>query len=169
MSTPYDDSHLGVGGEDRLDDPIEAPHGTYEKGEVSSIGALISDISSDLSTLIRQELDLAKAEARQSATRAGKGVGMLGGAGLAGYFALLFLSIAAWWGLGALIHNHGWSAVIIAVIWAIIAAILASMGRKSMKDIDGLPRTVETAKKVPGALKGNDSDRADSNRSEGRA
>lgn len=138
------------------DDQVHAAHQDYAKGEVSSVGALISDISSDLSTLIHQELELAKAEAKESATRAGKGAGMLGGAGVAGHMALLFLSIAAWWGIGSLLDNLGWSAVIVGVIWAVVAGILASMGRKNIKDINGLPRTVETAKQVPGALKGND-------------
>ncbi len=82
---------------------------------LSSVGEIFADISRDLSTLMRQEVELAKAELRESATRAGKGAGMFGGAGLAGYFVLLFLSIAVWWGLG----NHlgrGWSALIVALI-----------------------------------------------------
>jgi Putative Actinobacterial Holin-X, holin superfamily III len=138
------------------DDEIQGSHETYVKGEVSSIGALIGDITADLSTLMRQEVALAKAEARESATRAGKGVGMLGGAGAAAFYAVLFLSIALWWALGSLIDSLGWSAVIVAVIWAIIAAVLASMGRKKLKEVQGMSRTVETAKQVPDALKGNE-------------
>ena len=46
----------------------------------TSIGQLISDISDDLSRLFRQEVELAKAEVRQEATKAGKAAGMLGGA-----------------------------------------------------------------------------------------
>jgi hypothetical protein len=140
----------GTGGEQ-----VRTSHGSIDKGDLSSIGALISDISTDLSTLIRKEMELAKAEARESATKAGKGAGLLGGAGVAGHLALLFLSVAAWWGLGSLMDNRGWAAVIVAVVWAIVAAVLASMGRKSMKEISGVPRTMETAKQVPGALKGN--------------
>lgn len=128
-------------------------------GEASSIGAIIADISADLSTLIHQEMELAKVEVKDSATKAGKGAGFLGGAGVAGHLALLFLSIALWWGLGSLMNNHGWAAVVVAVIWGIIAAVLASMGRKRLKTINGMPRTVETASKVPDALKGNE-DRA---------
>ena len=56
-----------------------------------SLGELISEVTGDLSTLMRQELELAKAELQQSASRAGKGAGMLGGAAVAGYFVLLFL------------------------------------------------------------------------------
>jgi hypothetical protein len=140
----------GNGGEQ-----VRTSHGTIEKGDISAIGSLISNISTDLSTLIHQELDLAKAEARESATKASKGAGLLGGAGVAGHLALVFLSIAVWWGLGSAIDNHGWSAVIVAVFWGIVAAVLASMGRKSMKEVSGVPRTMETAKQVPDALKGN--------------
>ena len=66
-----------------------------------SLGDLISEVTTDLSTLMRQELELAKAELQQSASRAGKGAGMLGGAAVAGYFVLLFVSIALWWAIGS--------------------------------------------------------------------
>ncbi len=138
------------------EDQIQGSHETYTKGEVSSIGALISDVASDLSLLMRQEVALAKAEARESATRAGKGAGLLGGAGAAAFYAVLFLSVALWWALGDLIDSLGWSAVIVAVLWAVVAAILASMGRKKLKEVQGMSRTVETAKQVPDALKGNE-------------
>ena len=79
-----------------------------------SLGDLISEVTADLSTLMRQELELAKAELQQSASRAGKGAGMLGGAAVAGYFVLLFVSIALWWAIGSA-TGLGWSAVIVAV------------------------------------------------------
>ena len=79
--------------------------------------SLLGDVSKDLSDLVRQEIALAKAEATQSATRVGKGAGLLGGAGVAGHFVLLFLSIALWWGLGNSI-GRGWSALIVAAVWA---------------------------------------------------
>jgi hypothetical protein len=83
---------------------------------------------------------------------------MLGGAGLAGYFALLFLSIALWWLIG---HwtGLGWSALIVAVLWGIAAAVLASTGRTELKRVRGMPRTVETAKQIPDAMKGNEDPR----------
>ncbi len=120
-----------------------------------SLGDLISEVTADLSTLMRQELELAKAELQQSATRAGKGAGMLGGAAVAGYFVLLFASIALWWAIGAA-TGLGWSAVIVAVIWGITAAVLAAAGRKSLRSVRGLPKTADTVKKIPDALKGNE-------------
>jgi hypothetical protein len=120
-----------------------------------SLGDLIGEVTEDLSTLMRQELELAKAELQQSATRAGKGAGMLGGAAVAGYFVLLFASIALWWAIGAA-TGLGWSAVIVAVIWGIIAAVLAAAGRSSLRSVRGLPKTADTVKKIPDALKGNE-------------
>ena len=134
----------------RLDDPSAR--------SLSNVGDIFADISRDLSTLIRQETELAKAEVRDSATRAGAGAGMLGGAGVAGHFVLLFLSIALWWGLGSAI-GRGWSAVVVAVIWAVIAAVLAAMGRKKLKQVKGIPQTTATAREIPDALKGNEDKR----------
>lgn len=125
-----------------------------ERAATTPLGELLSDVSRDLSSLFRQEVALAKAELTDSAKKAGKGAGMFGGAGLTALFALLFLSIAAWWGLGYLIGN-AWSALVIAVVYAIVAAILALRGRKEIKEIQGVPQTVETAKEVPETLKPN--------------
>jgi len=124
-----------------------------ESEDGRSIGQIMGDVSKDVSTLMRQEVALAKAEARQSATQAGKGIGMFVGAGVAGLLFLAFLSVWAWWELGAQI-GRSWSAFIVAVVWAIIAAILYAVGRSEMKRIRGLPTTTETLGKVPNALKG---------------
>lgn len=123
--------------------------------DTRSLGEIVSGITTDLSTLMRQEIELAKAEATQSAKRAGKGAGMLGGAGFAGYFVLLFLSISLWWGLGDWM-GHAWSALVVAILWGIVAAVLAAKGRKEMAEVRGLDRTAETVKKIPNAVKGNE-------------
>jgi hypothetical protein len=120
-----------------------------------SLGVLISEVTTDLSTLMRQELELAKAELQQTATRAGKGAGMLGGAAAAGYFVLLFASVALWWAIGSA-TGLGWAAVIVAVIWAVIGAVLYGVGRKSLRSVRGLPKTADTVKRIPDALKGNE-------------
>ena len=124
-----------------------------ERHDSPSLGERLGDVTRDLSTLMRQEVALAKAEASQSASRAGKGIGLLAGAALGGYFVLLFLSIALWVAIGSQI-GYGWSALIVAVIWAIIAAVLASVGKKELDKVRGVPRTTETLGKIPNALKG---------------
>jgi hypothetical protein len=134
--------------------PETPPTAAHAKADSTSLGDLLGDVTRDLSTLMRQELELAKAEAKQSATRAGKGSGMFAGAGVAGHFVLLFLSIALWYALGELMHL-GWSAVVVALIWGIIAAVLAATGRKEFKRIKGMPQTVETVQEIPPTLKPN--------------
>lgn len=138
-----------------MSSPADLPPSTaHVKSETLPLGELLSDVTRDISTLMRQEVELAKVEIKDSASKAGKGAGMLGGAAYAGHITVLFLSIALWWALGQLV-GLGWSAVIVAVIWGIIAAVLASVGRKELKAIKGLPRTAETVKEIPPALKPN--------------
>jgi hypothetical protein len=137
----------------------DMPTPSQQKAAETSLGDLVGEVSRDLSELMRKELELAKAELSESAKRAGKGAGLMGGAGYAGGMAVLFLSIAVWWGLGDLIDSLGWSAVIVAVIWAIVAAILYAVGRKRLKTVQGAPKTVETVKEIPEALKRNQENR----------
>ena len=122
-----------------------------------SLGELLGEVTSDLSTLLRQEVELAKAEVRESGTRAGKGIGLLAGAGIGGFLAVLFVSIALWWGLGYLVGN-AWSGLIVAALWGVVAAVLVATGRKELARIKGLPRTADTVGKIQNALKGNEED-----------
>jgi len=132
--------------------PEPAPSAAHQKADNASLGELLGDVTRDLSTLMRQEVELAKAELKQSATKAGKGSGMLAGAGVAGHFVLVFLSLGLMFALGALMPL-GWAALIVAVIWGIIAAVLASIGRKELKQVKGLPQTGETLSEIPPTLK----------------
>ena len=129
--------------------------GTSGQASSPSFGELFSHVSEDLSTLVRQEIALAKAEATQSAKQAGTGAGLLAGAGVGGHFVLLFLSLALMWGLAALI-GLGWSSVVVAVLWAIIAGVLALVGRSRLRQAPGLPQTTESLKQAPNALKGHE-------------
>ena len=117
------------------------------------LGELIGDVTRDLSTLMRQELALARAELKQEATRTGKAAGALGAAGFAGYMVLLFLSLALWWALSHLI-GHSWSALVVALLWGAVAAALYVTGRKQLREVRSPERTVDTVSHVPDALRG---------------
>lgn len=132
----------------------DMPTPSQQKASETSLGDLVGEVSRDLSALMRQELELAKAELAESAKRAGMGAGLLGAAGYAAMMAVLFLSLALWWALGLLI-GLGWSGVVVAVLWAIVAGILFAIGRSRLKTVEGAPQTVETVKEIPEALKRN--------------
>ena len=119
----------------------------------ASVGALLGEVTRDLSTLMRQEVALAKAELRQEAGTAGKAAGAWAGAALAGFMVVLFLSYALWWGLSN-VMDQGWAALIVAVLWALIGAVLYAVGRSRVRQLRGLPRTTQTVREVPEALKG---------------
>jgi hypothetical protein len=138
---------------------VTAPYPTDRTGdrndEVSetSIGDLIGNISNDLSQLFRQEVELAKAEVKQEASKAGKAAGMLGAAGFAGYLTVVLLSFALVFALSN-VMDAGWAALIVAVIWGIIGAVLYANGRKKLKTVDPVPhRTVDTIKEDASWLK----------------
>lgn len=121
--------------------------------EGTSVGQLMGAVSQDLSTLVRQELELAKAEVKVEAAKAAKGAGMLGGAGYAGHLTVLFLSLALWAALASAIPA-GWAALVVAAVWAVVAAVLYTGGRKQLKTVDPKPeRTVETLSRVPDAVR----------------
>jgi hypothetical protein len=136
--------------------PIGSPGNAGRGADVEdiSLGELLGNVSRDLSTLMRQEVSLAKAEIRAEAVKAGKGAGMLAGASLAGWLTVLFASIALWWAL-ANVMDEGLAALIVAALWAVIGGVLYATGRRALRSMNPTPeRTVDTVKQVPDALKG---------------
>jgi uncharacterized membrane protein YqjE len=111
-----------------------------------SLGQIVGDLSNDLTTLVKQELELARTELKEEAAKAGKGAGMLGGAGVSGLLALILGSFA----LAYLLDN--WMPVelaflIVTILWAIVGAVLAARGRKELKNANPqLPETQQTLK-----------------------
>lgn len=111
-----------------------------------SIGDLLGEISTDLSQLVRDEIELAKAEIKQESTKAGKAVGMLGGAGYAGHLVLLLGSLTVIFAL-ANVMDVAWAALIVTAVWAVVAAVLYTTGRKRLRTVNLKPeQTVETLK-----------------------
>ncbi|GAA4811224.1 phage holin family protein [Streptomyces ziwulingensis] len=115
-------------------------------GPHESVGELIGEMSTDLSQLVRGEIELAKAEIKEEAGKAGKAAGMLGGAGYAGHLAVLMGSLAVIFALSN-VMDLAWAALIVTALWAVVAAVLYVTGRKRLRTIDVKPeRTVETVK-----------------------
>jgi uncharacterized membrane protein YqjE len=110
-------------------------------------GDLVKELSQQVSTLVRQEVELAKAEVTEKGKKAGIGAGMLGGAGVAGLFTLGALT--AFLILALDLAVPAWAAaLIVTAVWAVVAAVLAFRGRQKVKEV-GSPmpeKTVESVK-----------------------
>ncbi|MBW3645284.1 MAG: phage holin family protein [Actinobacteria bacterium] len=111
-----------------------------------SLQELWSDMTSEAGTLVRKEIELAKLEAKESATRASKAGVMFGAGGVVALLALQLLSFAAAWGLAAVLPT-GFAFLIVGVVYVVIAAALFSQGRKRAAEVKLVPeQTVETLK-----------------------
>ncbi|MGC5039090.1 phage holin family protein [Streptomyces sp. DT190] len=122
-------------------------HAPKHRGqEDSSMGELLSTVTSDVQHLLHQEVELAKAEIREEATKAGKAAGMFGGAGFAGYMVAVLLTLAAMFGL-ANVMDLAWAALIVTALWAVIGLVLYRRGRTQMRTVSPKPeQTMETLK-----------------------
>ena len=110
------------------------------------IGDLVKDLAGQTSTLIRQEIELAQAELSQKGKQAGKGAGMLVGAAVAGLLALGAVTAALITLLDDVMATP-LAALIVTVLWAVVALVLASAGRKSLQQATPpVPQIVETVK-----------------------
>ena len=111
------------------------------------IGELLKQLSEETTTLVRKELDLAKAEMTEKAKEAGKGAGMFGAAGILGFLALGALTAFFIMLLDGAVPNWA-AALIVAAVYAAIAGVLALTGRNKVQEATPpMPeQTVETIK-----------------------
>ena len=145
----------GAGRVNAIDTSAGTGSTVADTGADTSLATALTAVTRDVTTLMQQEVALAKAEARQSASRVGQSVGMFAGAGVAAFLFVLFLSIALWWAIGDR-TGLGWAALIVAVIWAIAGAVLALVAKKQLDRVNGLQQTTDTLAKVPNALTGHE-------------
>jgi nitrogen regulatory protein PII-like uncharacterized protein len=136
--------------------------GSYAAGSTSSshdisdvsVGEIMGRISADMSTLMRQEMQLAKAELTVEAKKAGAAAGMLAAAGVAGFFLLMFALITLWQALASWFDEDAWSALVVTVLLAVVTGVLALMGKKKLQQVNPKPeQTIETLQEAPSALK----------------
>ncbi len=125
-----------------------------DRGE-RSLGELFGDLSRETSTLVRQEVTLAKAELTQTATQVGKDVGVLAVGGAIAYAGLFALLAAVVLGLVALGLPAWLAALIVGVVVAGGGYALVRRGLSALKGVDMAPRqTMETLTEDVNALKG---------------
>ena len=121
--------------------------------EEPTVGALVADVSRDISALIQSEIQLAKAELSVSVKAGLIGSGLFA---VAGFFALLGLILGSV-AIAYFIHMSGldlaWCFLIVFGGYLLIAGLLAVLGIISLKKIGAPKRTIATAKQIPSALK----------------
>jgi uncharacterized membrane protein YqjE len=111
-----------------------------------SLPELMAAMTTDLSTLMRKEVALAKLETKEELSQAAKAGGLLAGGALAAHLALLFVSLAVAWLLDNWMPTEV-AFLIVAVLYAIAAAVMASTGRQRLRQVNPVPeQTVETLK-----------------------
>ena len=119
---------------------------TARGGDERSLGQIMGDVANDLTALVREELELARAELKAEAARAGRGAGMLGGAGISGLLALVFVSLAATFVLDNWMPTE-LAALIVGLVWAAAGAALALRGKRELQQTNPqLPTTQQTLK-----------------------
>ncbi|QFG67593.1 phage holin family protein [Ornithinimicrobium pratense] len=135
--------------------PVDpAPQSRTDGTSSRTLGQLVSDVSADISQIVRGELELAKLEIKQDVSHAGKGAGMLAGAAVFGLYGLglLFLGLA---GVIAIWLNWWAGLLIVAGVLFVVAAILAVVGKNAMQRVKGKPeRTIDQAQQTVDTLKG---------------
>ena len=119
------------------------------------MGALVHDLTQDISTLVRDEMRLAQAELAEKGKRAGVGIGMFSAAGLLAFFGLATLITTAILALSLALP--GWlAALIVAVVLFVVAGIVAMAGKSNVQQATppAPERTIESIKEDVAAVKG---------------
>jgi hypothetical protein len=110
------------------------------------LGELFGELAADVSSLMRQEIQLAQAEIKAEAAKAAKGAGLLGAAGFAGYMVLLLGSLTIAYALSGPL-GLGWATFFVTALWAVAGAVMAVVGRRRLQTVSPTPqRTVQTLK-----------------------
>jgi hypothetical protein len=111
-----------------------------QRAESRSLGDLFGDLSRSLSTLIHQEMELARTEVRGQVTRVSRDVVLIGLGGMILYGGFLALLAAAVFGLVEMGVTPWLAALVIAVVVGIVGAVLVAAGREGLRKTDLVPR-----------------------------
>jgi hypothetical protein len=118
-----------------------------------SLGQLFAEASRDLSALVHDEIELAKAEIRRDVKNGVTGGAMFGAAAFVALLAVILLSIAAAYGLVAAGLHPGWAFLIVAGVYLLGAVLFALMGKRAVSKVGPPQRTIRTSKETAAFLK----------------
>ena len=121
-----------------------------------TLGKLVMDAQRDISSLVSKEIQLAKSELKISVKHGGVGIGLFAGAAFIAVLAIIMLSVAFayflnWNGQGLDLH---WAFTVVFVVYVLIAALLAYIGLRQVKQVKAPERAIEQGRQIPQALKG---------------
>ena len=135
--------------------PVAPPPPDRLRADDRSLGDLFSELTSETSLLVRQEIALAKTELREEATEAGKNIGFVAAGGAVAYAGLITLLVGLGWLLGELILDAEWLGLLI--IGAVVAGIgyaLVQKGLAALRQMSPAPdTTIQTLKEDKAWLK----------------
>lgn len=117
---------------------------TQTPTEERSLGQLVAQAMAQAQKLFKAEIELAKAELKEDAKRAGLAGGMFGGAAFLGYFGALFCSVAAAFGIHALGITLGWSFLIVGGAYLVLAGMVGFVGKRNIDKMPKVNRTKQT-------------------------
>jgi hypothetical protein len=122
------------------------PRPAVERAREPSVGQLVSDVAAGVSSLVKAEIALAKAELRQEAQKAVAGVAGLAVAAAAGLMIVPLLSLAAVYALSEVMAGY-WAALIVAGGWALIAGLAGLFGALRLRRVKPVPtQAIEAVK-----------------------
>lgn len=130
------------------------PANRQVKDDEPTIGKLVTDVSRDVSSLISQEIKLAKSELKVSVKAGGTGIGLFVGAAFLGLIAIILLSMTIaffinWSGQGLALH---WAFLIVTAFYLLLAALLAFIGLRKVKQVKAPERAIKQAQEAKKAL-----------------
>ena len=119
-----------------------------------TLGQLVAEATQDISSIVRSEVALAKAEMAADAKKAGLGAGMFATAGVFAFLALILLLIAAAYGLVALGLSPWLAFLIVALVLLLIGAVLVLVGKRSIASVQGKPeRAIKSTQETIAAVR----------------
>ena len=121
-----------------------------------TLGKLVMDAQRDISSLVSKEIQLAKSELKISVKHGGVGIGLFAGAAFIALLAIIMLSVAFayflnWNGEGLDLHL---AFTVVFVVYVLVAALLAYIGLRQVKQVKAPERAIEQGRQIPQALKG---------------
>ena len=121
--------------------------------EDPTIGKLVADASRDISSLLRNEIALAKSELRVSVKAGGMSIAMFAAAAFLAVLAIIMLSVAFAYFINFTGLDLAWCFLIVFAAYVLVAAVLGFVGYKKIQQVKPPERAIEQAREIPSAFK----------------